>query len=169
MPEFVTQAAVPALAEAPATSVLRRTRRLIITTLVAAVVYGGLCVASRSYCPGGIRADGSFIGADGNPTDRAPSCISLTLQPNPLIFVALVVIVLWAITRVIRSGGNEAAAARYLNRAGVIVAVTAAGCVVVSVVWFGLIPITDWNGGNANYLFPFPFGSVSLDIRPLNG
>jgi len=44
----------------------------------------------------------------------------------------------------------------------------AAVSLVVSLVWFGLVPIRDSSpDGEWGFVFPFPFGSVDLSITPM--
>jgi hypothetical protein len=148
---------------------LRQTRSLIVWGLIWAIVYGIFTTASAGRCPGGVTADDGFLDADGQPTDVVPQCIRLTLQPNGWVFVALVVMVLVALTRVLRRAGDEAAAIRTLSRTRIVIAVTVAACIVISLVWFALIPIGEWDGVHTNYWFPFPFASTTLEITPLNG
>ena len=131
----------------PGRTVVSRIRALIVFTLGAAVVYGLLTSASSATCV-------------------ADSCISLTLRPNPLIFVALVAIVVIALSVALRWATTEEGAVRYLTRAAVVVAAVAIASIVISQVWFALIPVAEWDGVTANYLFPFPFGSVDVDFAP---
>lgn len=95
-------------------------------------------------------------------------CVDLALRPSPLVLLALVAIVILAVSRVIRAGGDEARAVRTLNRAAVAVAVAvvAAGSVLIAQVWFALIPL---GGIDGTYFWPFPFGLVEMTTTPLTG
>ena len=44
--------------------------------------------------------------------------------------------------------------------------ILAVASVVISQVWFALIPITDWDGTGA-FVYPYPFGAVDMQITPL--
>jgi hypothetical protein len=117
----------------------------------SAVGYAFLSNGSRAFCPGtGPAAD---------------SCVSLHLHPSPFVFAALAFVVLVAIGRVLRRAGTEADAIRILDRAALVGTAIAGVSLLVSVVWFGLIPLESWNGGGT-FFFPFPFGSVDLTVTP---
>jgi hypothetical protein len=105
----------------------------------------------------------------GNPTSTSSTCISLTLKPSFVVYIALAAIVLIALSRVIRRPGNDAAALRTLDRAALAIGITVAACMLVSYAWLALLPIDSWDGVNTNFWFPFPFGSVSLQVSPMQG
>jgi hypothetical protein len=150
----------------PGATVLRHTRGVLLSALGAAFAYGFLLHASSGYCPGGITGDGTYLDADGRSTDIAPQCISLTLEPSFLVYVAIAIIVLAAITKVLNKAETEEAAIRTLDRAVIVVISVVTGSISISYIWFGLIPVTDWDGSGA-FFFPFPFGAVDVDISPL--
>lgn len=150
----------------PGVEILARVRRLLVVGLVAAVGYSMFMTGSKGYCPGGVNTDGSFIDAAGNATDTAPSCITLTLRPSGLVFVAIIVIAFSALTMVISRATDVASAIRYLDRATAVIAILAVASVVISQIWFRMIPITDWDG-TGTFFYPFPFGSVDLEIEQM--
>lgn len=168
MPEHVDAHPSTALSTLPGAEILLRTRGLLLSALGAALVYAFVTNASKGHCPGGSTGGGGFLDADGLPTDVPPSCIALTLQPSVLVYVAIGVLVLSAISRVLSVADSEAAAIRILDRARVVIIAVVAASVLISHVWFWLIPIDDWTGTGA-FLSPFPFGSVSQDISPIQG
>lgn len=91
----------------------------------------------------------------------------LTLGPNPLTFGAFAVIIIVMLSRVLSTAHTETDAVRIIDRSGRIVVVLAAVSVVVSQIWFGLIPVSDWTPTRSySFLSPFPFGSVDLSITP---
>ncbi|WP_403020567.1 hypothetical protein [Salinibacterium sp. GXW1014] len=49
--------------------------------------------------------------------------------------------------------------------AAAIIGIAVAASVVISQVWFGLIPLSEY--GNGFLLFPFPFGGVEITVTPL--
>ncbi|AWB96663.1 hypothetical protein DCE93_14245 [Agromyces badenianii] len=149
----------------PGASILARVRGLIWSALGYALAYGFITNASRSACPGGYGSDGGYVDADGQPTVLAPQCISLTLQPSVFVAAAIVIVVLAAITRVLKRAGTEADAFRIIDRAGIVIIAVVTGSILISHVWFWLIPIADWNGSGTLW-FPFPFGSVTMDTYP---
>lgn len=93
--------------------------------------------------------------------------MALQLHPSPVVIVALAVILIVAISRVLKPGVREADARRTLDRAATAIAIVAAASIVVSVAWFALIPIGDWQpGSDFGVLFPFPLAWVELTITP---
>lgn len=149
-----------------AKEIVARIQRLIITAALAAFGYGAFLVASRGICAGGFSGDGDFIDADGNVTESVPQCISLTLGPSGVIYIAIAVIAILAIRAVHRRASTVAEAMRYLDRAAAGIVILVVASLVISHVWFWQIPITDWNG-SGTFFFPFPFGAVEVDISPM--
>lgn len=138
----------------------------MIVTLVAALVYPTLMVASRSYCPGRIDGSGGFIDAAGQPTDEAPVCIDLMLRPSPLVYIAIAAIVLLALGKVMKAG-DERGALKDLNRAAIGVGALVAVAIVVSHVWFFLIPMEGFTSGSWTVVSPFPFGNIDVTTTPM--
>ncbi|MCD2443094.1 hypothetical protein LQ757_12495 [Agromyces sp. SYSU K20354] len=165
MPETLANRPSANLATLPGAAVLLRVRRLLVLALIMSLVYGFFTHVSKSYCPGGFSGDGGFVDADGRPTDVAPSCISLTLGPSWLVYAAIGVAVFMAITRVLKRAATEADALRILDRAAAFIGILAVASIVISHVWFALIPIDE--SGTGAFLFPFPFGAVTVDISPM--
>ena len=150
----------------PGVAIIAEIRRVLITTLVAVFVYSSLMVASRSYCPGGVDGSGGFIGASGQPTDQAPVCIDLTLRPSPLVYIGIAAIVLITLGRVMKAS-DERAALRALNRAAIGIAALVAVAIVVSVVWFFLIPMEGFTSDSWTVFSPFPFGNIDVTTTPM--
>ncbi|MFU8948041.1 hypothetical protein ACLRGF_15065 [Mycetocola zhadangensis] len=137
-----------------------------MTAVLAVVGYGVMAAASKSYCPGGVTADGTFIDAAGDPVEAAPMCISLTLGPNGLIYLAVALIVITTLTAVLRHATDVPSAVRYLDRAAAAVTILVLASVIIAQIWFAMIPVTDWNG-SGTFFYPFPFGSVELVTSPM--
>lgn len=150
-------------------TVLRALRSLVLFASGAALLYAIVSTASRGVCRGGITSGGGFIDADGRATDVAPRCIELALRPSVFVFLAFAGIVLWAFDAIIRRATDQAEALRFVRRAMIWTGAVLVASLVISQVWFALIPVGDWDGVNTGYLFPFPFGSVSLEITPMRG
>ncbi|QDE36009.1 hypothetical protein FIV50_15160 [Microbacterium foliorum] len=151
----------------PGVEIIARVRRLLVVALAAAAGYSIFMTSNKGHCPGGVAADGSFVGASGNATDTAPTCVTLSLQPSALVFVAIAVIAFAAITLVLRRAADIPSALRYLDRAAAAIAILAVTSVVISQIWFVMIPITDWDG-TGTFFYPFPFGSVDLTTEPMS-
>ncbi|WP_136706144.1 hypothetical protein [Agromyces sp. H66] len=167
MPEILERRPSAALSTLPGAAVLLRTRRLLIGALIAAFAYTALGVGSRSYCPGGFTGNGGFLDASGQPTDVAPQCLTLTLQPGGIVYAAITIIVLAAITRVLRSAASEAAAMRTLDRAAVAIIIVVVAWTLVTQVSFFTIPLDGWDGTEP-FFFPFVFGNVHVEVTPLS-
>lgn len=151
----------------PGAEIIARIRRLLVVGLLAAAGYSMFATAGAGYCPGGVDADGGFIDAAGNATDTAPMCITLTLRPSALVFIAVAAIAFGAITLVLRRAVDVPSALRYLDRAAAAIVIITVASVVISQIWFALIPITEWDGTGA-FFYPFPFGSVEMDTQPMS-
>lgn len=149
----------------PGAEVIARIRRVLVVALVATFAYSTFSSASRVYCPGGVDGDGGFIDSAGNPTDQAPMCINMALRPSPLVFLGIALIVLFALGRVLKAA-DEVTAIRTLDRAATGLVILALGALVISQVWFTLIPVTDFQSSSFRVFGPFPFGSIDVDITP---
>ena len=154
------------LSTLPGASILRRTRSLLFCALGTGLVYSVLSVASKGGCSGGVTGDGGFVDADGQPTEVAQYCVDVTMRPSSIVFVAIAVIVLVAITRVLRTADSEAAALRMLDRAAILLVVVTAIWLVVAHISFWMIPLDQWNGGEY-FPLPFTFGTVDVDVSPI--
>lgn len=163
---MVLHDSTPTIRILPGSAVIARIRRVLVLALIAAFAYSVLSTGGKAYCPGGFDGEGGFIDAAGNPTSQAPMCISLNLQPSPLVFLGIVLIVLLAIGRVLKTA-DETTAIRTLDRAAAWVAVLAVCALAISRVWFGLIPITDLDLSSFHVFGPFPFGFIDVEISPL--
>jgi len=154
------------VASLPGATVVARIRRVLIVSLIAALAYPSFIGVGAGSCAGGIDGQGGFVDAAGRPVDTAPTCVELTLKPSPLVYLGVVIIVLFAISRVLKSS-HEAAALRILDRSVTGVCVLVAVAIVVSQLWFHLIPIGDVLAGTTSVLSPFPFGFIDVANSPL--
>lgn len=150
----------------PGAAVIAQIRRVLIIAVISALVYPTLMVASRGYCPGGVDGDGGFIDGSGRPVDEAPACIQLTLRPNSLVYLGIAVIVLLALGRVMKAS-DEAPALKTLNRASVGVGALIVVAIVVSHVWFFMIPMEGFSSDSWSVFSPFPFGVIDVTTTPL--
>ncbi len=140
---------------------LRRARTLILWALGAALVYS-MVNASKGACPGGFGTDG-FVDASGTPTDTAPQCITLALHPSPVVYLAIALTVIVAFSRAARAVDVETALRR-LNRGAIVVVAIVVVSAAVSILWFAATPQPTTPG---TVFFPFPFGSGTLTVAPL--
>ncbi|MDN4615505.1 hypothetical protein P5G50_13705 [Leifsonia sp. F6_8S_P_1B] len=149
-----------AAAPLPAAPLLRRARTLLLWALGAAVVYSTLS-GSKGSCPGGFSADG-YVDAAGDPTDVAPQCFQATLHPSPVVYLAIAVTVIVAVTRAARATDLDRAL-RTLNRATILVVAIAVVSMVIATVWIFVSPAPT----DGTVFFPFPFGSGTMTITPM--
>jgi hypothetical protein len=141
--------------------VLRRARALVLCAVGAAILYSAL-VASKGSCPSGSTTDGGFLDANGNPTTVQPQCVTLGLQPSPVIYLAIALTVIIALSRAAHSANLELAL-RTMNRGAMVAVAIAVTSMLVAIVWFQLSPMPTVSG---TVLFPFPFGSGTLTVTP---
>lgn len=161
-----TTPATAAATGLPGVAIIAEIRRVLITAMVAVFVYSSLMVAGRSYCPGGVNGSGGFIDSSGQPTDQAPVCIDLTLSPSPMVYIGIAAIVLITLGRVMKAS-DEHTALKTLNRAAIGVSALVGLAIIVSLVWFFLIPMEGFNSGSWTVFSPFPFGSIDLTTTPM--
>ena len=153
----------------PGAAALWRVRRLLGWAIGAGFAYSLLGTASKSSCPGGFTGDGGYLDATGQPTDDAPQCVVLTLEPAGFAYAVIAIVVFVTITRVLRHSPDEADAIRRLDRAVV-------GIVAFVILWtavtqasFASISLDAWDGTGPFFLEGTYFGTVVTDIHPLEG
>lgn len=150
----------------PGAMVIAMIRRLLIASLVAAFVYPVFMTSSRGYCAGGFDGDGGFIDSSGRAVDQAPRCVQLALGPSPLVYVAIALVVVLALGRVTKAS-DELTALRTLNRAAIAVLALVPVAIIVSQVWFFLVPLDEFAAGSGSIISPFPFGLINVATAPM--
>ncbi|MDZ8173002.1 hypothetical protein [Microbacterium xanthum] len=140
---------------------------MLYAAVGSAIAYSVFTVGSKGGCLGVVSETG-FLDENGVATDVNPTCVSLTLGPSPLVYVAFGAVVFVAIGRVLTRADSESVAFRILDRASFVIVIAAAAAIVVSQVWFGLIPL-DGIGGTGTYLWPFPFASGDVQTGSMTG
>lgn len=170
-PEGVTEAGTPAVAastsevvavDRAAGPLLRRARALVLWAIASAILYSTLA-ASRGSCPGGFSSDG-YVDAHGDPTTTAPQCVQLVLQPGPLVYIAIALTVVVALS-VAAGAADLRVALRTLNRGVIVVVAIAVLSMVVATVWFFALPMP---GPDDGVFLPFPFGGGTMTVTPLD-
>jgi hypothetical protein len=151
------------------TAVLRRVRSLLVMALAGALIYSILTTATWARCLGGYDGTGGFIDGSGGATDLAPVCLTVTLRPNSTMYAVIALVVIGALSSILKKARSEVDALRYLTAARVVIVVLVIISVVVSHVWFWTLPVDDWNGGATNFISPNPFGSVTAIVAPQAG
>ncbi|MFP3465548.1 hypothetical protein [Leifsonia sp. SIMBA_070] len=146
----------------PAGPILKRARALVMWALGAAILYSAL-VGSKGSCPGGFTTDGGYLDGNGDPTTVQPQCVTLALQPSPVIYLAIALTVIVVLSRAARAADVEAAL-RTMNRGAIVVVALAVVSMLVASLWFQTSPMPTVGG---TVLFPFPFGSGTLTVTPM--
>ncbi|HEY1105330.1 MAG TPA: hypothetical protein VGE78_04205 [Agromyces sp.] len=144
-----TTAPPAATAAPPWTTPLLRTRGLLISGTLAAVVYGVLANAYRTACP---------TQSAGVTTAQ---CEQFVMTPSPIVFFAMVVALLVGVGRAARRS-EPRAVLRTLDRTGSVIIAIALGSAAIAQVWFWLLPLQPWVDHGGSLWFPVPFGSVSF-------
>lgn len=150
----------------PGAAVVGMIRRLVIVSVIAAFAYAVFMTANRGYCAGGFDGQGGFVDASGRAADEAPRCVQLTLGPSPLLYAGIALLVVLAISRAMKAS-TAMAARRSLNRSAFVVVGIVVFAIVVSQVWFGLVPIEGFASESWSILSPFPFGAIDVEITPM--
>ncbi|WP_344294554.1 hypothetical protein [Agromyces neolithicus] len=161
MPETLDRPPAASLSTLPGATIIRRIRRMILSALAVALVYSILGTASRGGCAGG-STDG-FPEVNAGPADIAPACVQLNLRPSVIVFVAIAVTVIIAITLILRPGRSEASALRIIDRAVLVMIVGTLVWAAVTMVSFFAIPLDPPRPGES-FMIPFTFGDVVVDI-----
>ncbi|OJW00661.1 MAG: hypothetical protein BGO47_02365 [Microbacterium sp. 67-17] len=102
MTDTDTQASVAGNSVLPGVEIVAAIRRVATVAALALLAYMTFTRGSAGTCVGGVGADGGYIDANGDPTDVAPQCISLALEPSPVVIIAVVLTFIVALTLVIR-------------------------------------------------------------------
>lgn len=152
----------------PFAMVIAGIRRMLIWTIITGLVYSTFMTGSKGTCPGGVDANGGFIDADGRSVDQAPLCVQLNLRPSVFVYVGIALIVLIALGRVAKAA-DERAALRTMEVAIQGAGLLAVVAVAVSLVWFQLIPLDQFNSGSWSVMSPFPFGVIDVVTEPMTG
>lgn len=139
----------------PGATIIGRIRGMLLSALGAALGYSILGTASKRGCFDAVSEEAAADSA----------CVNLTLHPSPIVFIAIAVTVIVAITLVLRPGRSEASALRIIDRAvDIIIAGTLAWAALTMVSFFA-IPLEPPGPGEP-FTIPFTFGNVDIDITP---
>ncbi|WP_022890379.1 hypothetical protein [Agromyces italicus] len=152
------------LSTLPGATVIRRIRRMAFAALGTALVYSVIGAATRGGCVGGSTADG-FMEVNGSAADITPTCVQLTLRPSWIVFVAIAVTVIVAITLILRPGRSEASALRIIDRAVAVMIAGTLAWAALTMVSFFAIPLDPPSPGEP-FMIPFTLGQVEVDLTP---
>ncbi|WP_157432274.1 hypothetical protein [Agromyces italicus] len=146
-----TAASVRTATPAAWVTLLLRVRGLMLSGAFAAIVYGMLTNANRTACP--------------TPTGglSTAQCETYTLGPSGIVVAAMAIALLAGLGAATRRT-DAPAALRALDRTGIVIIAIALGSVVISLVWFWLLPVQQVLDHGGSLWFPFPFGSVTSDF-----
>ena len=129
-------------------SVVRGIRHPLVTAVLASLICSWVIVASKGGC-------------------SAVTCYDLQLRVSPVLFIGFAVIVFVALGRIVNRSLDAFAAARVLDRAGLIVKIVALVAIVVAHVWFWAIPTDDFGRNGVFTISPFLFGVIELTTSPV--
>ncbi|GAA1780997.1 hypothetical protein [Agromyces lapidis] len=164
MPDTLDRPTAAAPSTLPGAAIIRRIRGMIFSALGTALVYSMIGAASRGGCVGGSAADG-FMEVNGSPADITPTCVQLNLRPSAIVFVAIAVTVIVAITLVLRPARTEASALRIIDRAVVVMIAGTLVWAALTMVSFFAIPLDPPSPGEP-FMIPFTLGHVEVDLTP---
>jgi len=136
-------------------TVAKRVRRMLVIAFVAAVAYATLTTASKSFC------------TDETDSDAPRSiCVQLTLSPSPLVFAALLAVIVFALSRVSVRGVNLDAALQIFDRSTIVMVMVAGVATIGSHIWFWAIPLAEFASGTFSFLSPILIGIIELKVLP---
>ncbi|WP_430645119.1 hypothetical protein [Agromyces sp. GXS1127] len=167
MPETVSLPRSAALSTLPGAAVLQRVRRLVGWAIGAAFAYSLIGGAGKSTCPGGFTGDGGYLDASGQPTDVAPSCVTVTLEPSGFAFAVIAIVVFVTIGRVLRHAVDQPDAIRRLDRAVVGIVVFVLAWTVITQISFAGISLESWDGTGPFFFEGTVFGQIDVDVSPM--
>lgn len=150
----------------PGSAIIVGIRSLLIWAIVSSALVATFLRGTHASCSGGLASDGrGFLGPDGAPTDIEPRCGTVTLSPSPLLFLLFAVIVIGAITRILRRAENEDHAFRILNNARM--AIVVLSLVGLAVGWIAIMTlrVDDWS--SFSLYSPLPFGQFDVETVPI--
>ena len=145
----------------PGAAILVSVRRLLTWTLLSAIGYSMLMTGSRGTCSVGMTSGVAPIEPSTGSVGADPLCVQLLLTPSPFVYVILMAIVLVGVVVASQKASTEAELHRILNRFAIIAAAFAAFCLIVSQIWFKLIPLDGWSGQGTLFT-PYLVGNVEL-------
>jgi len=153
----------PLTAELPGAAILVSVCRLLMWALVSAIGYSMLMTGSRGACAGRMTSGDAPVEPSTGTAGTDQSCVQLLLTPSPFVYVVLMAIVLVGVVVASRKVSTEADLQRILNRVAIFSAAFAVFCLVVSQIWFALIPLDGWNG-QGTFFTPYLVGDVELRV-----
>ncbi|MGR2751859.1 hypothetical protein [Agromyces arachidis] len=140
----------------PAEAALFRQARVLVGAAVgASAFYGWFARASRGTC----RSDGS--GPDGG----IETCTTVTLEPSALVYLAVALIVMHAMTTVLEGSATTDAALRTLARARRLVIAIPICSLVLAHSWFASLPTDDPWSPTGNDVLPSLIAWVDIETR----
>jgi len=149
----------------PGAAVVVGIRSLLIWAIVAATMLAVFLRGSMGSCSGGVSGNGGFLDADGQPSDIAPMCGSITMSASPLVYIAIALIVVMSLTRILGRADTVDQALRIVNNARMVIVVLTLVTFVVGYWAIMTLRVDDWN--NYSILIPFPFTTFDISTHPM--
>lgn len=160
----ITQNETHETALLPGAAIIVGIRSLLIWAGVAATMLAVFLRGSMSSCSGGVTGSGGFLDADGNATDVAPMCGSVTMSASPLVYAAIALIVLTSLTRILGRADTVDHALRVVNNARMAIVVLTLVTFVVGFWAISTVRIDDWS--SYSLFSPFPFATFDISTHP---
>ena len=155
MPETIDRPPATSLSTLPGATVIRRIRGMLLSAMGTALVYGLVGTASKGACFDSVSEKAA----------GESSCVNLTLHPSPIVYTAIAVAVIVAITLVLRPGRSEASALKVMDRTVTVIIVGTLAWAALTMVSFFAIPMEP-PGLDGTFTIPFTFGNVDVDFTP---
>jgi len=137
----------------PGATVISRIRGMLLAAMGTALVYSILGTAGKGGCFDAISDEGV---ADS-------TCVTLSLQPSPFVYLAIGVAVVVAISLVLRPGRSEASALHVIDWTVIVIIAGTLAWAALAMVSFFAIPLEP-PGLDGTITIPFTFGNVDIDI-----
>jgi hypothetical protein len=157
MPDTIAQPPAPPTAMSDAT-LFHRARMLVGSAVGACVFYGFFTNAARGTCTSDVVASGDWAGAD-----AAQTCTTVTLVPSVLVYLAVALVVMRAMTIVLQHSATTDDALRTLRRARAAVVTIAIGSLVLAHAWFAAIATGDPWAPTGNAVLPSFIAWVEIE------
>jgi hypothetical protein len=137
-------------------TLFHRARVLLGSAVGAAVAYGLLANSSRGACTSDVVATGE--------AETTTTCSTITLVPSSVVYLAIALVVMRAMTIVLQYSATTDDAMRTLARARTTVIAIAVGSLLLAHAWFAAIPFEPGPPATTgNAVLPSLIAWVDLD------
>ncbi|WP_065571101.1 hypothetical protein [Microbacterium oleivorans] len=135
-------------------------RAVIVTAAAVAVVWAATSTSRRLCTP---IPDSWWVGAI-PPNAPQEFCATIHLEPSPIVFAVLALVLVLSIARVLRTARTADEGGRILSRAVTVIVVVVGATVAVSQAWLWLYGYPgSLPSGELFVVSPFPFAGGSVE------